>query len=170
MPRSPKWYLPFRISFQTTVCISHLSFPYISHVPTVSSPWFDHHNNIWWTVKTTWLLVKIVSILLKVQQHVLQHPQRMFSPRLINQVLQYHKKQFVQFHLQVNLMCNNHYQILELRRIFEITINSRTYARTDTIFLLNVTMYSMEGIYIKSTYRDKNVGEELPLPNCMTKE
>jgi hypothetical protein len=48
--------LPFRLSNQRTVCISHIyDACYMSH-PS-HPPWFDHPDNIWWSVKVIKLLI-----------------------------------------------------------------------------------------------------------------
>jgi hypothetical protein len=50
MPSSSKWSFPFEFSNQNIIYISHLSHAgYMLHPP--HPPWFDHHNNIWWSVQ-----------------------------------------------------------------------------------------------------------------------
>jgi len=49
-PKSSEWSLPFRISDQNIVHISHLSSA--CYMPRPSNPpLFDLTNNIWWSVK-----------------------------------------------------------------------------------------------------------------------
>jgi len=48
--KSPEWSFPFKFSDQKFVCISHLSHGcYMHHLSHY--PWFDHPNNIWWSVQ-----------------------------------------------------------------------------------------------------------------------
>jgi len=51
-PRSPKWLISFRFPNRIIVHISHLTHPCYFSRPS-HSPWFDHPNNIWWTVTFT---------------------------------------------------------------------------------------------------------------------
>jgi hypothetical protein len=53
MHRSPKWSVPFR--FSDKFLYASLIFPMILHALPISSSWFDHPNNIWWTVKVSLL-------------------------------------------------------------------------------------------------------------------
>jgi hypothetical protein len=47
MPKSSKWSLPFGLSDQNFVNISHLS--HASQKPwPPHPPWFDYSTNIWW--------------------------------------------------------------------------------------------------------------------------
>jgi hypothetical protein len=56
MPRSSRWSLPFRFSNKNILWISHLSCVcYMSH-PS-HPPWFDHPNNIWWSIQVMKLLI-----------------------------------------------------------------------------------------------------------------
>jgi hypothetical protein len=51
VPRSSKWSLPFKFS-KHFVCIFHPS--HACYLPCPSySPWFDHSNNIWWSIQVT---------------------------------------------------------------------------------------------------------------------
>jgi hypothetical protein len=44
MPRSSTWSLPFRLSNQNIVCISHLS--HVCYMTCLSHhPWYDDHGN-----------------------------------------------------------------------------------------------------------------------------
>jgi hypothetical protein len=53
--RSSEWPLPFSFSDLSFVYISYRSHTcYMSHP---SRPWFDHPNNIWWSVQVTKLLI-----------------------------------------------------------------------------------------------------------------
>jgi len=88
-PRSSEWSLPFKFSNQNTVCIYHPSdaccMPLLSH-----SPWFDHSNNIWWSVQVMKLLIMQSSLAscfflslrskYSPQHTVPKHPQFMFFP------------------------------------------------------------------------------------------
>jgi hypothetical protein len=54
--RSSKWSPPFRFSNQNTVRNSYIS--HASYMTRPSHPpWFDHPNNIWWSVQVTKLLI-----------------------------------------------------------------------------------------------------------------
>jgi hypothetical protein len=53
--KSSEWSLPFRFSDQSFVYILHLSDACYMH-RTSHSPWFDHYNNIWWSVQVMKLL------------------------------------------------------------------------------------------------------------------
>jgi hypothetical protein len=56
MPASSEWSLTFRFPNQNIVCISHLFHThYMSR--TSHPPWFDHPNNIWWSVQVMKLLI-----------------------------------------------------------------------------------------------------------------
>jgi hypothetical protein len=51
-PWSSEWSLPFRLSNQHFVRISHL--PHARYMPCPPHPpWFHHHNNIRWSIKVT---------------------------------------------------------------------------------------------------------------------
>jgi len=55
-PRSSKWFRPFRFSNQIIVCASHLF--HACYLPRPSRlPWFDHPNNIWWSLQVVKLLI-----------------------------------------------------------------------------------------------------------------
>jgi hypothetical protein len=59
-PRSSEWSLPFRFSNENIACIFNLS-----HACYISSPshlsWFDHPNNIWWSLQFMKLLIMQLS-------------------------------------------------------------------------------------------------------------
>ena len=83
MPRSSKWSLSSRFCHKIPACISLL--PYMCYLFCSShSPWFDHPNNIWWSVLIMNLLIIQSSAVsccflhLK-SKYVPQHPQPTFS-------------------------------------------------------------------------------------------
>jgi len=74
------------LSHLNSLCISHIF--HACYIPRPSHPpWFDHPNNIWWSIHVTKLLImhsSQVSLPLRSKyspQHpVLKHPQSMFLP------------------------------------------------------------------------------------------
>jgi len=60
MPRSSK-SLPCRFSSQNIVCISHLSHSCCMLCPS-HLLWFDHPNNIWWSVQIMKLFIMQLNI------------------------------------------------------------------------------------------------------------
>jgi hypothetical protein len=83
MSRSSEWYILFRFSNQHFVCVScYMSRP-------CHPPWFDHPNNIWWSVQVMMFFVMqsspasrhFLPLRSKCSQHpVLRHPQSMLFP------------------------------------------------------------------------------------------
>jgi len=84
---SSDWSLPFRFSGQNFARISHLSHAFYM---TRSShpPWFDFHNNIWWSVQHIQLLTigihsngqEILRLQFSLQSPPLDPTLRQFNP------------------------------------------------------------------------------------------
>jgi hypothetical protein len=56
-PSSSDWSLPFRLSIQNFVRVSHS--PHACYMTSLSHPpWFYHPNNIWWRVQTVGLFIR----------------------------------------------------------------------------------------------------------------
>jgi hypothetical protein len=51
-PRFSKWSLQFRFSNQNIVCLPKLSHACYMTRPS-HSPWFDHPDDVWWSVLTS---------------------------------------------------------------------------------------------------------------------
>jgi hypothetical protein len=100
MPTSSELSLPFRLSDQNFVCISHLSHAFYMSL-SFQHPWFDHPNNIWWNVQVTKLLIMHSSLASRhflpfefkysPQHPVLKHSQSMFFPYMTDHVSRAYK-------------------------------------------------------------------------------
>ena len=89
-PGSSKWYLPLMFPHQNPICTFPL--PHTCYVPRPShSSWFDHTNNIWWSVQIMNLLIVRFPPLpcqlhpsmsqISPQRPILEHPQPMLVPQ-----------------------------------------------------------------------------------------